>query len=77
MSDTATQIGAYGGYISLSLMIIASVIAFFNHRRCRSSCFGSEATISLDIEATTPNDKKLAAETTAPTAASISKSVEG
>ena len=82
MSDTATQIGAYGGYISLSLMIVGSVVAFFNHRRCRSTCFGREATVSLDIEATTPNDKKLAGGTAAesvvaPTAASISQPVEG
>jgi hypothetical protein len=76
MSDTATQIGAYGGYISLSLMIIGSVIAFFNHRRCRSTCFGREATVSLDIENTTPNDKKVIAPVEASTA-SIPKPVEG
>lgn len=77
----ATEIGAYGGYISLSLMIVGSVIAFFNHRRCRSTCFGREATVSLDIEATTPNDKKLTSgeSTVVPIApnAPISKPVEG
>jgi hypothetical protein len=78
MSDVATQIGSYGGYISLSLMIVGSVIAFFNHRRCRSTCFGREATVSLDIEATTPNDKKLTSrESVNASTASITKPVEG
>jgi hypothetical protein len=75
MSDTATQIGSYGGYISLSLMIVGSVIAFFNHRRCRSTCLGREATVSLDIEATTPNDKKVIGATA--TEAPVTKPVEG
>jgi len=55
MSDSiSTQIGAIAGYISLCLMIVGSVIAAVNHRRIRSNCCGGTATVSLDIDNTTP-----------------------
>jgi hypothetical protein len=39
-------------------MIIGTVIAAVNHRRIRSSCCGHEASVSLDISATTPPTEK-------------------
>ena len=55
MSDSiSTQIGAIAGYISLCAMIVGSVIAMINHRRIRSNCCGGVATLSLDIDNTTP-----------------------
>ena len=55
MSDAvSTQIGAIAGYISLCLMIVGSLVAAVNHRRVRSGCCGREASLSLDIDTTTP-----------------------
>ncbi len=58
MSDTtAMMIGSYAGYISMVMMIVGTVIAAVNRRRCRSACCGHEATVELNIEATTPPEK--------------------
>jgi len=55
MGDSiTTQIGSYAGYISLVMMIIGSVIAGINHRRIRSECCGRQASVSLDIDTTSP-----------------------
>jgi hypothetical protein len=59
MSDTvATQIGAYLGYASMIIMGLGSIIALINRHRIRSSCCGHEASLELNIEATTPPEKK-------------------
>ena len=59
MSDPiATQIGSIAGYISLCLMIVGSLVAAINHRRIHSECCGRRGSVSLDITATTPPDKK-------------------
>jgi hypothetical protein len=59
MSDSiATQIGSYAGYISMVMMIIGTVISVMNHKRIRSACCNREAVVSLDIEPTTPPEKK-------------------
>jgi hypothetical protein len=59
MADpVATQIGSIAGYISLCLMIVGSLIAAINHRRISSECCGRRGSVSLDINATTPPDKK-------------------
>jgi hypothetical protein len=58
MSDTtAMMIGSYAGYISMVMMIVGTVIAAVNRRRCRSACCGHEATVELNIEPTTPPEK--------------------
>ena len=43
-----------GVYVSLALSLGAVVLGVINHKRIRSSCCGKEASVSLDIEATTP-----------------------
>jgi hypothetical protein len=59
MSDAVTtQIGAIAGYISMCMMIVGSIIAVVNRHRIRSSCCGREASVELNIEATTPPEKK-------------------
>jgi hypothetical protein len=60
MSDSiATQIGSYAGYISMVMMIIGTVISAMNHKRIRSACCNNrELVVSLDIEPTTPPEKK-------------------
>jgi hypothetical protein len=54
MDSVATQIGAYLGYVSMVVMGIGSIVALVNHRTLRSRCCGREASVSLDISATTP-----------------------
>ena len=41
-------------YVSIALSIGAIVLGVINHKRIRSSCCGKEASVSLDIENTTP-----------------------
>jgi hypothetical protein len=58
MSDNvATTIGSYLGYVSMVVMGIGSIVALVNHRTIRSKCCGREASVSLDIDATTPPKK--------------------
>jgi hypothetical protein len=49
---------AISGYIALAISIGAVVLGIVNHRRIRSSCCGRSASLSLDIEATTPPTEK-------------------
>jgi hypothetical protein len=57
MDSTATIIGSYLGYVSMIVMGIGSIVALVNHRTLRSRCCGREASVSLDIDATTPEKK--------------------
>jgi len=41
-------------YVSLAISTAAVVLGVINHKRIRSSCCGKEASVSLDIETTTP-----------------------
>jgi hypothetical protein len=41
-------------YVSLALSLGAVVIGIINHKRIRSTCCGKEASVSLDIESTSP-----------------------
>jgi len=41
-------------YASIVLSLAAVILGIINHKRIRSSCCGKEASVSLDIEATTP-----------------------
>jgi len=41
-------------YVSIALSIGAIVLGVINHKRIRSSCCGKEASVSLDIENTSP-----------------------
>lgn len=41
-------------YVSIALSIGAIIMGIVNHKRIRSSCCGKEASVSLDIENTTP-----------------------
>ena len=45
-------------YVSLAVSLGAVVLGVINHKRIRSSCCGKEASVSLDIEATTPPIQK-------------------
>ena len=44
-------------YISLAVSTGAVILGIINHKRIRSSCCGREASVSLDIEATSPREK--------------------
>jgi hypothetical protein len=46
-------------YVSLAISVVSSVLAVINHKRIRSSCCGRKTEISLDIENTTPDNKKI------------------
>lgn len=45
-------------YVSLAFSLGAVILGIINHKRIRSSCCGKEASVSLDIEATTPPTQK-------------------
>jgi hypothetical protein len=52
MADaTSTQIVSY---IALAIAVGGMVVGVFNHKVLRSRCFGREASISIDIDNTTP-----------------------
>ena len=55
MDSTTSSALAIG---SLVVSVAGSVLAVINHRRVRSNCCGAKTEISLDIENTTPEDKK-------------------
>jgi hypothetical protein len=57
MSDNtiSTQIVSY---IALAIAIGGMICGVINHRRIRSNCFGRIATVSLDIDPTTPRTEK-------------------
>ena len=57
MDSVATTIGAYAGYISMCMMILGGIITAVNRRRIRSACCGREASVELNIEATTPPER--------------------
>jgi hypothetical protein len=45
-------------YVSVVISLMAVILGIINHKRIRSSCCGKEASVSLDIEATTPPTQK-------------------
>lgn len=45
-------------YLSLAISIGAVVLGIINHKRIRSSCCGKQASISIDVESTTPPIQK-------------------
>jgi len=51
MSDISTQIVSY---VALAIAVGGMVVGVFNHKRIRSSCMGRTASMSLDIETTSP-----------------------
>jgi hypothetical protein len=55
MDSTTSSALAIG---SLVVSVAGSVLAVINHRRIRSNCCGAKTEVSLDIENTTPEDKK-------------------
>jgi len=48
------RMDSVAAYVSIALSIGAIVLGVINHKRIRSSCCGKEASVSLDIEQTTP-----------------------
>jgi len=46
-------------YVSLAISTAAVVLGVINHKRIRSSCCGKEASVSLDIESTSPKKDAL------------------
>lgn len=55
MDSTTSSALAIG---SLIVSLGGSVLAVINHRRIRSNCCGAKAEVSLDIENTTPEEKR-------------------
>ena len=45
-------------YASVVISLAAVILGIIDHKRIRSSCCGKEASVSLDIEATTPPTQK-------------------
>ena len=45
--------------VSVIISAGGTVLAIFNHQRCRSNCFGKKLELSIDIERTTPPGEKL------------------
>ena len=41
-------------YVSIGISIGAVILGIINHKRIRSNCCGKEASVSLDIENTSP-----------------------
>ena len=52
------RMDSVAAYVSIALSIGAIVMGIVNHKRIRSSCCGKEASVSLDIESTSPVQKK-------------------
>jgi hypothetical protein len=50
--------GAIGATIMSSFYIAYRIIQYINHTRIRSSCCGKKMEASIDIEATSPQEKK-------------------
>ena len=48
------RMDSVAAYVSIALSIGAIVLGVINHKRIRSSCCGKEASVSLDIENTSP-----------------------
>lgn len=48
--DDAQLTATFGIILSMLTTLFLAV----NHKRCRSGCCGREASISIDVEATTP-----------------------
>ena len=56
-----TSIGGFGGVagiVSLVVVVIEKVYQLLNHKRIRSNCCGMKGELSLDIDSTTPEDKR-------------------
>lgn len=45
--------------VSVIISVGGTILAVFNHQRCRSNCFGKKLELSIDIERTTPPGEKL------------------
>ena len=52
--DSGQIMGGVGVVVSVATAIIAAV----NHKRCKSKCCGRDASVSIDIENTTPPKEK-------------------
>jgi len=50
MSDSNSIIS----YVAIALSVGTAIIGAVNHKRVRSTCCGSKAEVSLDIESTSP-----------------------
>jgi hypothetical protein len=56
MDSNTTAIIAYCGFI---VGLGTTIFTAINHKRCRSSCFGRDMSVSIDVENTTPPKLKL------------------
>jgi hypothetical protein len=47
--------------VAIIVSVGGTILAVFNHKRCRSHCFGTDLVASIDVESTTPpnNDLKI------------------
>ena len=68
MADTATGTQIVS-WLSLGLIVLGIIGGVINHKRIRSTCCKHEASLSLDVENTSPKgDTKLEGLKTKPTA---------
>lgn len=56
---SAEQVGSYTGLATGAIGILASILAVVNHKRIRSNCCGHKVEVSMDVEATTPEDLRI------------------
>jgi hypothetical protein len=50
------------GILSIVAIVVSiggTVLAVFNHKRCRSHCLGTDLVVSVDVENTTPPKDEL------------------
>lgn len=53
------QVGSYTGLATGAIGILGTILAIVNHKRIRSNCCGHKVEVSMDVEATTPEDLRI------------------
>jgi hypothetical protein len=48
------------GIVAVVISVVSGIVTAINHTRIRSNCFGQKLEVSLDIDKTTPVEKKTA-----------------
>lgn len=56
---SAEQVGSYTGLATGAIGILGTILAIVNHKRIRSNCCGHKVEVSMDVEATTPEDLRI------------------
>ena len=56
----STQAGVVMGYAAFVISLVAIVLRYTNHKRCRSRCNKEEIVYSIDVDNTTPKGHQTA-----------------